>query len=153
MEPNEAVIKTSRAAYIFPSMMTTMLLTIYIFNIRKLLIISVPGTVLAALALLCLNIPCWYRMLISRVAIVINDDGIHYRKGLLRWWDIRSFQTIDEDSGDGSSLLFIITFWNGNPDLTIDLTDLITDSDQIRAHISTFTDNPKIVDKGHIHKR
>lgn len=110
-------------------------------------------TVGLSAVVLFLDIRCWYWVLDTTPAIVIDKEGISHKKKKLYWSDIKSFDTVfikPHNHEDSSEQLVCITF-KDDKKLRINLLGLKTNLEDMRKHITRLAGN-KITDAGHIER-
>jgi hypothetical protein len=110
-------------------------------------------TVVLAAIVLFLDIRCWQWVLDTDPGITINKEGILYKKKMLLWENIKSYQTIlrKPTDNEGSPDEQVLINFKDDKKLSVDLVGLKTNLADMRMHITRFAGD-KIADEGHVEK-
>jgi hypothetical protein len=92
----------------------------------------------------------WYWAFSTKVVLVINSEGIYYKK-MLFWVIMKSYETLNVTTEDSGYTELIITFKNDKR-FKISLSNLDTTVEHIRESITKFSTDYTLVDKGHVNK-
>lgn len=158
MEPEAVYIKKSPGT-IIGTIIFSILVTI-IFPVIVFHTIKPESTSAIFLMVMCggllvfINFRCWSWVVDTKAAIIINREGIIYRKKMLFWENIKSYQTIfikPFSSDDSSQEEVSVTFKNDTR-LLIKLMGLNTNLSEMRTYITRYAGDHKVIDEGHVEK-
>ena len=93
------------------------------------------------------NIYLWYCVVGKETVLIINEEGIIYKKEIIYWWDIKSYLEIYDSEVRNSRI--IITGKNKER-MIIDLSQLDIKVSALRNYIEEYSTNDWIIDEGTI---